>query len=315
MTTFGLALPHYDGFFPDTSIAGARRTRAAISYAQRAEAIGFDEIWVSDHLGLNIDDGPARRSSDCWTLLAAIAAETRSIRLGSLVSNASLRPPALLAHQVATVLDLAGPRIDVGIGAGWNRDEYATAGLAFPSGPERLALVKGTAAELRRATGTAIPPLWIGGKRSGILTVAAEIADGWNFAWDPTPDQFRSRYARLGDLAGQTGRAVPQASVGLTTVVGRDERDLQRRWERLRRWVPGGHLDSVQFDEWRTRGLVGSVEEVSDRVHRWGQQGVDHIICAFGMPFGLFDDEQLDLAQKALGLAARPGAVGPSAPS
>jgi len=305
MTTFGLSLPHYDGFFPDSSTRGARRTSAAIDVAVCAEDLGFEAVWVSDHLGLAVDGGPVRRSPDCWTLLAAIATETSTIRVGSLVSNASLRPPAILAHQVKTVLDLAGPRVDVGLGAGWNHDEYTTAGLAFPSVSKRLAAVRDTAAALRKATGDSMPPLWVGGKRSGILAVTAEISDGWNLAWDPDPCVFDVLQERLRALAQAAGRPTPRMSVGLTTVIGWDEADLRRRWEQLRQWVPGGYLDEADFEQWRARGLVGTVATVRARAVEWANRGVDHIVCAFGMPFGLFDAEQLDLAREALELEPR----------
>ncbi|MGH4020567.1 MAG: LLM class flavin-dependent oxidoreductase [Pseudonocardiaceae bacterium] len=104
MITFGLSLPHYDGLFSAGSTTGAVRTQAAFDYALRAEQTGFSQVWVSDHLWLDLD-GERRRSPDCWTLLAAIATRTQRIRLGSLVTAAPLREPALLAHQVATVAD------------------------------------------------------------------------------------------------------------------------------------------------------------------------------------------------------------------
>jgi alkanesulfonate monooxygenase SsuD/methylene tetrahydromethanopterin reductase-like flavin-dependent oxidoreductase (luciferase family) len=167
MISFGLALPHYDGLFPSRAIAGAARTRAALSYAQRAESIGFSEVWASDHLWLELADGKRRYSPDCWTLLSAIAATTDRIRLGSLVSAAPLREPALLAHQVATVVDLAPGRVDLGLGAGWHEPEFAAIGVRFPPVSERLSAVERTAASVRASLGIQAPPIWIGGKRSG----------------------------------------------------------------------------------------------------------------------------------------------------
>ncbi|MGH3370144.1 MAG: LLM class flavin-dependent oxidoreductase, partial [Nocardioidaceae bacterium] len=86
MTTIGVTLPHYDGFFPDRDVKGAHRTSLALEYAHRIEAAGLHEVWVSDHLWLEVAPGDRRPSADCWTLLAAIAATTRTVRLGSLVT-------------------------------------------------------------------------------------------------------------------------------------------------------------------------------------------------------------------------------------
>jgi alkanesulfonate monooxygenase SsuD/methylene tetrahydromethanopterin reductase-like flavin-dependent oxidoreductase (luciferase family) len=296
VTTLGLALPHYDGFFPDPDTSGPDRTRAAVRYAQRAEAVGLDQVWVSDHQWLQLADGRRRHSPDCWSLLAAIAATTQHIRIGSLVTPVTMRHPLLLTHQIATVLDLAGPRLDVGLGAGWNEAEFTSAGLPFPAAPVRLAAVKHTATLVRNELGDAAPPIWVGGKRSGILRVTGETADGWNLAWDPTPEDYAERRARLQraiDRSRPNGTLL--SSVGLTTVIGIDEPDLQRRWTALRSWVPAGHLDSVPFDTWRSRGLIGTPDEIRTRIARWTRAGVDHIVCALGMPFGVFDDEQIDL--------------------
>jgi len=294
--TFGIALPHYDGLFPTQAVAGSERTHQALAYAHHAEEFGFHEVWVSDHLWLNLA-GTIRRSPDCWTLLATIAATTKKIRLGSLVTAAPLRAPAVLAHQVATVCDIVGDRLDVGLGAGWNEDEFTSGGIPFRSVPERLTSVKRSAEAIRSRLGSAAPPVWIGGKRSGILEVAGRVADGWNLAWDPTPEQYSTRWRMLGAAAAAAGRdsAVLTRSVGLTTVIGTGEADLYRRWEHLRAWVPGGHLDAVNFATWRQRGLIGTPNEVRQRLDMWAGLGVHHVVCTFGMPFGLFDDEQLAL--------------------
>ncbi|MCT2590521.1 LLM class flavin-dependent oxidoreductase [Streptomyces sp. N2-109] len=303
MITLGLALPHYDGFFPDPSITGPARTRAALAYAQRAEAAGFHQLWVSDHLWLDPGDGRRRHTPDCWALLAALAASTHTIRLGSLVTPVPLRVPALLAHQVATVSDVAGPRLDVGLGAGWHATEFADAKRPFPPAAARLAAVEEAASTLRTRLGPSAPPLWIGGKRSGILALTARVADGWNMAWDPTPETFSQRHKTLLATAERhrtPGGLPPRSSVGLTTVLGADEEDLRRRWLRLRRWVPAGHLDTISFEHWRRRGLIGTPEQIRARLATWEQLGVDHIVCALGIPFGLFDDDQIELLAAAV---------------
>ncbi|MGW7522991.1 LLM class flavin-dependent oxidoreductase [Streptomyces sp. NPDC054783] len=301
MITIGLALPHYDGFFPTSGVTGADRTHKALAYAQRAEQAGLHHLWVSDHLWLDVAPQDRRRSPDCWTLLAAIAATTCRVRLGSLVTPAPLREPELLVHQIATVADLAGERLDIGLGAGWNAAEFSAAGRRFPATADRLASVERTAALIRTELGPTAPQVWVGGKRSGILGVAARIADGWNLAWDPTPADYRRCLARLNAPQPSVWRSTMPIlrSVGLTTVIGTDEADLHERWTTLRRWVPGGHLDGLSFEAWRSRGLIGTPDEVHNRLTAWESLGIDHVVCALGMPFGLFDDEQIDLLATA----------------
>ncbi|WP_046469447.1 LLM class flavin-dependent oxidoreductase [Allosalinactinospora lopnorensis] len=302
MTTFGLALPHYDALFPQHAVTGAHRTQAALDYAHHAEENGFTEVWVSDHLWLDLDAGPRRRSPDCWTLLAALAAATRRIRLGSLVTNASLRHSALFTHQVATVCDIAGDRVDVGLGAGWSAPEFTELTGTVPPVQERLQAVEHSADSVRHHLGADAPPIWVGGKRRGILTTAARIADGWNLAWDPTPQTYRHRSRMFANAAKEAGRDASgiSHSVGLTTFLGSDEDDLHRRWRHLQRWVPGGYLDNANFDAWRKRGLIGTPEEVRHRITQWKELGVSHIVCAFGIPYGICDDEQLNLFTKTI---------------
>lgn len=295
MITLGMALPHYDRLFP-TDLGGATTT-LALSYARRAEEAGLHQLWVSDHLWVDVAAHDRRRSPDCWSLLAAIAATTQHIRIGSLVTPAPLRRPAQLLAQISAVLDLAPDRLDVGLGAGWHAQEFAACDLVLPTTAERLASIDSLAALIRSTWGTAGPPICVGGKRSGILRTAGRVGDSWNLAWDPTPDDFTARLKRVRRVAAAAGRTaeVPTATVSMTTIIARDENHLLECWLRLRRWVPGGHLDGVSYEEWRRRGLIGTEDQVAERITMWGELGVDHIVCALGMPFGLFDDEQITL--------------------
>jgi alkanesulfonate monooxygenase SsuD/methylene tetrahydromethanopterin reductase-like flavin-dependent oxidoreductase (luciferase family) len=280
-------------------LSRVNRTQATLSTAHRAEEVGFHAVWVSDHLWLDVAPGDRRRSPDCWALLAALAATTDRIRIGSLVTAAPLRPPALLSHQVATVVDLAQGRLDVGLGAGWNTAEFTAAAIPFPDTASRLTLVEDIAQQIRTDLGPTAPPIWIGGKRSGILAVAGRIGDAWNLAWDPTPEDFRRRLARLQERRA-TNSTPMLLSVGLTTVIATDEADLRQRWDRLQAWAPGDHVTRLGFDAWRRRGLIGTPDEVRARAAGWADLGVAHIVCALGMPFGLFEEKQIDLVAAAL---------------
>lgn len=192
----GLFLPHgerhMDGKTP--------RWTDILAMARRAEDVGFDSIWVSDHLtrfGPIVKLGPW----ECWSLLAALAATTSRVELGPLVSSTSFREPALLAKMAATVDEISGGRLVLGIGAGWREPEYRAFGYPFDHRASRfeeaLTIIRGmlregsvdfsgnyyqvSGAELRppgrRPAG---PPIMMGASGDRMLRLAAEHADRWN---------------------------------------------------------------------------------------------------------------------------------------
>ena len=99
--------------------------------ARAAEHAGFDSIWLGDHLLYRDDGRPERGPWEAWTLLAALAAVTERVTLGTLVACAAFHPPAVLAKMAATVDEVSGGRLVLGIGAGWNRAEFDAFGLPF----------------------------------------------------------------------------------------------------------------------------------------------------------------------------------------
>lgn len=102
-----------------------------------AEELGFDHAWLVDHL-LDTDGPPELPCLEAWTLLAALAASTRRIRLGVLVSSNTFRHPSLLAKEAATVDHISGGRLVLGIGTGWHEDEHRRYGFDLPPAIERV---------------------------------------------------------------------------------------------------------------------------------------------------------------------------------
>src|ERR671936_2329124 len=99
-----------------------------LALARAAEDAGFDSIWVGDHL---LYREPDRGPWEAWTLLAALAAATERVQLGPLVACLAFHPPAVLAKMAATVDEASGGRLVLGVGAGWNEDEFRAFGLPF----------------------------------------------------------------------------------------------------------------------------------------------------------------------------------------
>jgi probable F420-dependent oxidoreductase len=330
----GLALPHYDFSAPDGSPVSWARLGGV---ARRAEELGFDSVWVSDHFFLSLEryggSGGAYGSPEALTALAALATVTQRVRLGTLVLCAGFRHPALLAKSAVTVDLLSGGRLDLGLGAGWLEDEYRAFGYEFGDLDHRFEVFEETLVALGllfaeapatwegrhfrlqeayarpRPAQQPRPPLWVGGKGGPrILRLVARHADGWNTVWAWTPDGYAERVRALERACEQESRdpATVRRSVGLYTLVGEDQRDLAARYRAVQAWTPGRWLDSEPFEEWGRDKLVGTPEQVLDRLAAFAELGVEEVICSLAsLPFGLYDESALDILAETVVPSAR----------
>jgi len=307
----GVALPQY-AYSQDFGWDGLR------AWAWRAEVLGFGSVWLSDHLFLGIEryGGPPGRHAtlDPFVALAAVAAETSSVRIGTLVVCAQLRPPAVLANAAAALDHVSGGRLVLGLGAGWFEPEFRLAGVPFGTPRERLAELATVLDGVRDcwAEGSGMltpvqrphPPLWVGGKGGPrLLDVVARHADGWNTVWVWTPEDYARRLEALEGICRAAGRdpATVTRSVGLYALAGHDEADLRARFDRLRRLTPAGVLDGMDLAEWRRGRLVGTVAEVRAQRDRWAELGVDELIVGpAALPFAVSDPDDLDVLALAL---------------
>ena len=167
------------------------------------EDVGFDSVWVGEHLLYRWEDRPPRGPWEAWTMLAAIAASTSRIELGPLVACTNFHNPALLAKQAATLDEVSGGRFVLGLGAGWNEAEFRAFG--FPHDhlvgrfEEAFTIIRTLLregaidfegrwyqvrdCELRpRGPRPSGPPLMIGSKGPRMLRATMAHADSWN-AW------------------------------------------------------------------------------------------------------------------------------------
>jgi alkanesulfonate monooxygenase SsuD/methylene tetrahydromethanopterin reductase-like flavin-dependent oxidoreductase (luciferase family) len=143
----GLTLPHYDYSLPEVSPI---TFEAVADEAVRAERLGFDSVWVSDHFFASLDrygGGDERHGAlEPLTTLGGLAVRTERIRLGTLVLSAAFRHPAVLAKSATAVDRLSGGRLELGLGAGWYEPEFEAFGYPFGSVGERFDLLEETLA-------------------------------------------------------------------------------------------------------------------------------------------------------------------------
>jgi alkanesulfonate monooxygenase SsuD/methylene tetrahydromethanopterin reductase-like flavin-dependent oxidoreductase (luciferase family) len=243
-----------------------------LAVAARCAALGVDGVFSPDHLFPPVfypPSGPDRPALDPFALLAAVSARHPALRVGTLVTRVTLRPPGQLAKQAATLDAMGHSRAILALGSGDRASlpEHEAFGIAFPSAADRVAILEETARALRslfdgRAweggphvpamAGPLLPPaspeLWVGGTSEAVIGVAARTADAWN-GWGLGLEAFAAASRRLAELA--EGRAIVPTWGGIA-LVGADRLELEGLVEARER--AGRSLDGV----W-----VGTAEELA----------------------------------------------------
>ena len=318
---FGLSLPHYGFSFP----AGEITFTDAAEWARRAEDLGFDSVWVSDHFFYSFarygaDPSPIA-SLEPLATLAGVAAVTDHVRLGTLVLCAAFRHPALLAKAAASIDLLSGGRLDLGLGAGWMVEEFESFGYRFGSAGERFAILEESVDVVKQLFGgesvtyegrnvtlreavlrpapDRSPPLWVGGKGGPrLLRLAARLADGWNVVWRMSPEAYAGKVADVRHACEEAGRdpSTFGLSVGLYSLMGEDEAAARAAFERGRAAAPGNAMANDDYGTWRADTLSGTPEQILERVAAFESLGVGEIIVApWVLPFAIHEPGQVEL--------------------
>jgi probable F420-dependent oxidoreductase len=212
--------------------------------ALAVEDSGFDSMWLGDHL-LYRGDGRAERGPwDAWTQLAALAAVTSRVRLGPLVAATAFHAPGILARAAASVDEISGGRLVLGIGAGWNEAEFRAFGFPFDRrvsrfeesfevvrrllGGERVSL-DGAFVSVEEAVLLPRParpvPLMIGATGERMLTIALPHVDAWNTwyaQYGNTAEGFAEATARVSELCGRVGREASEVERSACVLVAVD---------------------------------------------------------------------------------------------
>ena len=267
-----------------------------LALAERAEALGYDSLWVGDSL-------LARPRHEPLTLLAAVAARTRRAELGTAVLLLALRNPVLLAHQVATLDRIAEGRLILGVGIATDlpniRAEFTAAGVPFEKRVGRL--LEGL--RLCRAlwTGQPVdwdgrwqvregvlgptphrpggPPIWIGGAVRAARERAGRYFDGW-FPNAPDPAQFAAQMAEVREIARAAGRD-PGALTGamyLTLAVDADARRAEKRIDGFLEHYYGQRPDVMRK---RQVCYAGPPEGAAAWLQAYAEAGAGHLVLRF----------------------------------
>ena len=267
-----------------------------LAVARAAESLAFSAFFRSDHYAAMSGDG-LPGPTDSWVTLAAIAAETSTIRLGTMVTSATFRYPGPLAISVAQVDEMSGGRVELGIGAGWFEAEHLAYAIPYPPLRERfdrlteqLHIITGlwttpvgekfdysgthyTVAEspaLPKPAQSPHPPIIIGGggaKRTPAL--AAQFAAEFNIPFAPL-DMAKTQLERVAGALAEAGRSADSLTYSGAFVVcaGRDDAEIARRAAAIGREV----------DELRSNSpLVGTPAEIADKLGAYIEVGVQRV--------------------------------------
>jgi F420-dependent oxidoreductase-like protein len=293
---FGVLLPQ--GWTMDlagiTDPAEAYETLTRV--AQTAEEAGFASAWLVDHFH-TIPHPSQEVTFECWTSTAALARDTRRIRIGQLVTCNSYRHPALLAKMASTVDVISHGRLNVGIGAGWNEQEYRAYGYAYPEAPVRLRqlreavqilLAMWTEQEahfegayyqvygaINQPKGVKPPhiPLLIGGDGEKVtLKLVAQYADACNVGDDPSSvKQKLSVLKQHCETVGREYESIHRTSSTLCLLADSDEQ--------ARALLPAER--QARLGERVKTALIGGPETIRQRIAAYEEAGVQELVLRF----------------------------------
>lgn len=268
-----------------------------LTLVKEAERLGYDSVWLSDHF-----ISPSGRSYglETWTVLSALVSATSKIKLGTYVLCNQFRHPSLLAKMASTLDNISQGRLELGIGAGWLKDEHMAFGFHWDRHPARVERLKETIIimkklwtenhvsfkgkhfQLRNATlepkpfQKPHPPLWIGGNSEPIRKVAAEIGDGW-IPVLPTPKQLitsvtdiKKRMKRSGRKPEKLGVAYGGSGCALTA---ENEESLKKLAKPL--------IHSMGKPIEKLPCLIGTPEQCIKKIEQYHKAGAQKIVAGF----------------------------------
>jgi probable F420-dependent oxidoreductase len=273
----GVQLPEVERVAPWSDLARMATT---------AEGLGYDSIWVGDHLIYRYDDQAPRGPWEAWTVMAALAAITERVEIGPLVACTSFHNPAMIAKKAATLDEVSGGRLILGLGAGWNESEYAAFGYPYDHRVSRFEeaftiirrLLSGEELDFHgdyytlddclivppgpRSQG---PPLMIGSAGERMLDITMPYAQSWNawYAW------FGNRPENLRPWMDKVDEACQR--------VGRDPQTVERTCAVYVGLTGGKGRHTLAATDADVPQLTGSTAELAAAMRRYAAVGISHV--------------------------------------
>jgi probable F420-dependent oxidoreductase len=258
-----------------------------LDMARAIEDLGYDSLWLGEHLLYRWEDSAPRGPWEAWAMLAALAAATKRVELGPFVACTAFHNPAILAKRADTIDEISGGRFILGLGAGWNETEFRAFGVPFEHRIDRFeeaftiirTLLREGAVDfegtyysardcelLPRGPRAGGPPLMIGSTGQRMLRIAAPFADSWN-AWFADTENSPAGVAAL---TAKVDAACAE--------VGRDPADIERTVAVFVQ-LPGGTGrtmgDSTVAQA--VRPLGGTAEEMAEELRAYARAGIGHV--------------------------------------
>lgn len=271
----GVQLPEVERFVPWTELRDMAIT---------AEDVGFDSLWLGDHL-LYRRDGEVTGPWEAWSTLAAIGAVTKRIEIGPLVAATSFHNPAMLAKKAATIDEISDGRFVLGIGAGWNRTEYDAFGFPFDHRASRFeeaftiirTLLRDGSIDFEGEYYTlrecemvprarpGRPPIMIGSEGPRVLRSSLPFVERWNgwYAWyGNTPEGARELLDKVDEACLDVGRDPGEVERSVTVFIQ----------------APGGSATPEGNPNRKTSHPIGgSASDIAQRLGEFADVGVDHV--------------------------------------
>jgi alkanesulfonate monooxygenase SsuD/methylene tetrahydromethanopterin reductase-like flavin-dependent oxidoreductase (luciferase family) len=268
------------------SLIGGGVLDKMIDVANMCETLGFDSIWMIDHLEMRPPISyESQPIPECWATISALASATKHIKIGSLVTCSLFRNPFYLSSICNTVHEVSNGRLITGIGSGWFEGEFRNYGVAYPNPSQRLAVTKAVLTILRQKRKNSFQ-IWLGGSgEKGTLKLVAKSADGCSLFGDP--DSVHHKLSVLENycmLFNRRSREITKSKHS-NVIIAKDKTIV---FSKLHSIVP----DESRWSNFIANNIVGTPDDCRRQVERYLDAGIEYLTLSFP---DLFEEAPLDL--------------------